>query len=163
MVNERAEGKFQRRCGDTLRRARWVSSSGSRSSKLLCELPTPPEESSKHVLESTGTGVPASPGVFLPEQFPRDVSTAATAAPSVLSGYVRGKGIPSPAIRRLTACVIAGCVGHASVHCDSGPRAWGPGERARDVCFTGSGLNIISTRRPTLHRSTSSNSPGQSC
>ena len=29
--------------------------------------------------------------------------------------------------------------------------------------FTGSGLNIISTRRPTLHRSTSSNSPGQSC
>ena len=92
------------------------------------------------------------------------MSTAATAAPSVLSGYVRGKGIPSPAIRRLTACVIAGCVGHASVlHCDSGPRAWGPGERARDVCFTGSGLNIISTRRPTLHRSTSSNSPGQSC
>ena len=23
--------------------------------------------------------------------------------------------------------------GHASVHCDSGPRAWGPGERARCV------------------------------
>ena len=44
---------------------------------------------------------------------------------------VGGRVIPSPAIRRLTACVIAGCVGHASVHCDSGPRAWGPGERAR--------------------------------
>ena len=59
-MNERAEGKFQRRCGDTLRRARWVSSSGSRSSKLLCELPTPPEESSKHVLESTGIQIPVS-------------------------------------------------------------------------------------------------------
>jgi hypothetical protein len=35
--------------------------------------------------------------------------------------------------RRLTACVIAGCVGHASVHCDSGPRAWGSGDHARCV------------------------------
>ena len=50
--------------GDTVTpfvvRARWVSSSGSRSSKLLCELPTPPEESSKHVLESTGIQIPVS-------------------------------------------------------------------------------------------------------
>ena len=43
-----------------------------------------------------------------------------------------------PAIRRLTACVIAGYVGHASVHCDSGPRAWGPGERARCVFHSSS-------------------------
>ena len=49
-----------------------------------------------------------------------------------------GRVIPSPAIRRLTACVIAGCVGHASVHCDSGPRAWGPGERARCVFHSSS-------------------------
>ena len=61
------------------------------------------------------------------------------AAPLVLSGYVLtlhvgGRVIPSPAIRRVTACVIAGCVGHASVHCDCGPRAWGPGERARARC-----------------------------
>jgi hypothetical protein len=32
---------------------------------------------------------------------------------------------PYPAPRRLTAYVIAGCVGHASVPCDCGPRAWG--------------------------------------
>ena len=33
--------------------------------------------------------------------------------------------------RRLTACVIAGCVGHAPIHCDSDPRAWGSGDHAR--------------------------------
>ena len=70
--------------------------------------------------------------------------------PSVLLGYVsylasRGEGFstsPSPARRRLTVCVIAGCVGHASVHCDSGPRAWGSGERARCV-FTGAAAPVL--------------------
>ena len=42
--------------------------------------------------------------------------------------YCRGRGNSLPrSPRRLTACVIAGCVGHASVHCDSDPRAWGSG------------------------------------
>ena len=65
-----------------------------------------------------------------------------TAVPSVLLGYVRGEGFSFPARRRLTACVIAGCAGHASVHCDSGPRAWGSGERARCV------FHSSSRRRP---------------
>ena len=38
-----------------------------------------------------------------------------------------------PPSRRLTACVIAGCVGHAPVHSDSDPRAWGSGDHARCV------------------------------
>jgi hypothetical protein len=57
-----------------------------------------------------------------------------------MGGRVIGEGSPSPARRRLTACVIAGCVGHASVHCDSGPRAWGSGERARCVTTQDSAL-----------------------
>ena len=38
-----------------------------------------------------------------------------------------------PCRRPLTACVIAGCVSHTSVHSDKGPRAWGSGGRARCV------------------------------
>jgi len=54
-----------------------------------------------------------------------------------------GRVTPSaPPPAALTACVIAGCVGHASVHCDSGPRAWGSGERARYVCFTADGGGV---------------------
>ncbi len=48
-------------------------------------------------------------------------------------------GLLTTAPRRLTACVIAGCVGHASVHCDSGPVLGGP-ESARVVCFTAAAL-----------------------
>ena len=54
-----------------------------------------------------------------------------------------GRVTPSPAPRRLTACVIAGCVGHASVHCDCGPRAWGSGERARCVFHSSSSSSRI--------------------
>jgi hypothetical protein len=46
----------------------------------------------------------------------------------------------SPKLRRLTAgvntssvCVSTGCVGHTSVHSDSGSRAWGSGAHARCV------------------------------
>ena len=52
--------------------------------------------------------------------------------------FIGGRVSPSPARRRLTACVIAGCVGHASVHCDCGPRAWGSGVRARCVFHSSS-------------------------
>ena len=41
----------------------------------------------------------------------------------ILPGCCRGRGNPLPrSPRRLTACVIAGCVGHAPVHSDSDPQ-----------------------------------------
>ena len=50
----------------------------------------------------------------------------------ILPGCCRERGNPLPrSPRRLTACVIAGCVGHAPVHSDSDPRAWGSGDHAR--------------------------------
>jgi len=58
-----------------------------------------------------------------------------TAARLVLSVYSRGGGCASPPCRRLTVCVIAGCVGHTSVHSDRGPHAWGSGEFSL-LCFT---------------------------
>ena len=46
--------------------------------------------------------------------------------------------LSSPKLRRLTAgvntsSVSTGCVGHTSVHSDSGSRAWGSGGCARSV------------------------------
>ncbi len=64
-----------------------------------------------------------------------------------------GRVSPSPARRRLTACVIAGCVGHASVHCDSGPRAWGSGERARCVFHSSSWAPLVEHLQSTWHSS----------
>ena len=115
-----------------------------------------PEQDSKNRARSSSVGFRADPNIFILRGAARTESKRARAgrlrfrltkiesarshnryelpAPSVLSGYVRGIGgrvTPPPVTRRLTACVIAGCVGHASVHCDSGPRAWGSGERAR--------------------------------
>ena len=63
-----------------------------------------------------------------------------------------GRVTPPPAIRRLTACEIAGCVGHASVNCDCGPCAWGPGERARCVFHSSSSVSAggpVCWERPT--------------
>ena len=51
---------------------------------------------------------------------------------------------PSAPADQSTACVIAGCVGHASVHCDSGLCAWGLA-RVRVVpsvlCFTAGSIH----------------------
>jgi hypothetical protein len=48
---------------------------------------------------------------------------------------LEGEAARLPPCRRLhvTGCVIAGCVGHTSVHSDRGPHAWGSGGRARCV------------------------------
>ena len=49
--------------------------------------------------------------------------------------YCRGRGNSLPrSPRRLTACVIG--VGHASVHCDSDPRAWGSGTHTAAAAAT---------------------------
>ena len=46
----------------------------------------------------------------------------------------------------VTDCVIAGCVSHASVHCDSGPRAWGPGVCASCVFHSSSSVDEAQAR-----------------
>ena len=62
------------------------------------------------------------------------------------------QGFPLPPFRprRSTACVIARCVGHASVHCDSGLCAWGLA-RVRVVpsvlCFTAGSIQFTSSAR----------------
>ena len=67
------------------------------------------------------------------------LNTAANSGPMDTTGLgycrgSRGRGNSLPrSPRRLTACVIAGCVGHAPVHSDSDPRAWGSGDHARCV------------------------------
>jgi hypothetical protein len=53
-----------------------------------------------------------------------------------------GRVTPSPAPRRLTVCGIAGCVGHASVHCDSGPLCLGV-RRACALCVSQQQLVVV--------------------
>ena len=61
--------------------------------------------------------------------------------------------------RRLTACVIAGCVGHAPVHCDSDPRAWGSGTMRVVLNSSSSGvLGGPGTMRVVLNSSSSGES-----
>ena len=50
------------------------------------------------------------------------------------------------------------CVGHASVHCDSGPRAWGPGERARALCVSQQSTSRTHHMLRVLHLNPNSNS-----